>query len=290
MDNGRLYAAVAEVAVFNRALTETEIKAVVSGTAGGGGDPHFYGFGGIFFTWQGHCDLILLKSPKCNNGKSELDIHIRTQRIRKWSTINAIAIKSGENVIEIESNEGVLVLNGNKAESVKTNSLSVTRSITKSSATLKKKTVVYDFVIDSDKMLSVEVNTRTHMVYVTVKGDYPQGTAGILGSPLAPGQFLRDGTNVTGQDVDEFVEDWQIRDTDPQLFHKNRHPHYPHKCLYNMADVKSRSRRLKEIRTVSKEEAMNACSQHCVEALKDYCMEDVIATGDIDSAKDAFYG
>lgn len=286
----RLYAAVAEVAVINRALTETEIKAVVSGTAGGGGDPHFYGFGGIFFTWQGHCDLILLKSPKCNNDETELDIHIRTQRIRKWSTINAIAIKSGESVIEIESTEGVLVLNGNKAESFKTNSLSVTRSIAKSSARLKKKIVVYDFVIDSDKMFSVEVNTRTQMVYVNLKGDYPQGTTGILGSPQDPGQFLRDGTNVTGQDVNEFVEDWQIRDTDPQLFHKNRNPHYPHKCLYNMADVTSKSRRLKEIHTVSKEEAMSVCSLHRSGPLRVYCMEDVVSTGDIDSANDAFYG
>jgi len=288
--SNRLYAAVAEVAVINRALTETEIKAVVSGTAGGGGDPHFYGFGGVFFTWQGHCDLILLKSPKCKISKTELDIHIRTQRIRKWSTINAIAIRSGENVIEIESTEGVLVLNGNKAESVKTNSLSVIRSNHRSSARLKKKIVVYDFVIDSDKMLSIEVNTRTHMIYVNVKGNYPQGTVGILGSPLNPGQFLRDGTNVTGRDINEFVENWQIRDTDPQLFHKNRHPHYPHKCLYDMADVKSRSRRLKEIHTVSKEEAMSACSLHHLGALRDFCMEDVVATGDIDSANDAFYG
>ena len=49
------------------------------------------------------------------------------------------AVTTEENVIEIESNEGVLVLNGNKAKLVNTNSLSVTKSITKSSAKLRKK-------------------------------------------------------------------------------------------------------------------------------------------------------
>jgi len=283
---GRVYAAVAEVAVFNRALTEAEVKAVVSNTAGGGGDPHFYGFGGVYFTWQGHCDVVLVKSPRRNNDETEVEIHIRTQRVRKWSSIETIVIKAGKYLGEINSNEGILVLNGNKVDSVKTNSLSVTKSFTN----LKRKIIIYEFVFDNNKMLSVKVNTMSHMLYVNLKGDYPKGTAGILGSPLNPGWFLRDGTNATGMNVNEFVENWQIRDTDPQLFHKNRHPRYPSKCLYDIADVKSRSRRLKEVHTVSIKEATAACALYRYGPLRDYCIDDVVATGDVDSANDAFYG
>ena len=57
-----------------------------------------------------------------------------------------------------------------------------------------------------------------------------------------------------------------------------------------MADVKSRSRRLKEIHTVLHEEVMSACSLHRLGPLIEYCAEDVVATGDIDPANDASYG
>ena len=96
----------------------------LSDSAGGGGDPHFFGFGGTYFTWQGHCDLVLIKTPKLSNGFN-LEAHVRTKKVRKWSAIGAIAVKVGQDVIEIQSNDGKLNLNGNKVESVHTDKLTV---------------------------------------------------------------------------------------------------------------------------------------------------------------------
>jgi len=275
------YGAAAEITVFSRALTQSEVDIVV-GT----------GFGGILFSWQGHCDIILVKSPKVSKTDKELVIYVRTRKVRQWSTIDSIAIRVGQDVGEIWSDEGVLVLNGKKEESVQTESLTVTKTVTKSFSKLKKMIVEYDFVFDNNKMLQVRVNTRTNMIYTTLNGNFPKETVGILGSPHHPGQFARNGTSMAGKDVNEFVQSWQVRDTDSQLFHERRHPQFPSKCLYNMSEIKSSmaSRRLRELHTVTYEEARAACSIHHPGLLEDFCIDDIFATGDLDSAKDAFYG
>lgn len=157
---------------------------------------------------------------------------------------------------------------------------------------LNKKIILYEFVFDEDKKLDITVNTRTEMVYVSLSGNYPEDTIGILGSPYRPGLFARDGTDMTGKDVNKFVESWQVRDDDPQLFLTSRVPQFPEKCLYNMKEIKrkSRSRRLKEKQEISMDEAIVACADHMPGPLKIFCVKDLIATGDYDSAKDKFYG
>lgn len=257
-------------------------------TAGGGGDPHFYGFGGTFFTWQGHCDVILVKTPKFSNTDSNLEAHIRTKKVRKWSAIDSIAMKVGQDTIEIRSTDGNLVLNGSKVESVRNASFTVVKSASAS----EKRVVLYDFVFDEDKIFQVKVNTRSKMIYATLSGKYPEGTEGILGSPHSPGLFTRNGRSMTNKDVNEFVETWQVRDNDPQLFQQIRFPQFPTKCLYHMSELQSHihSRRLQEVGTITEEEASDACATHHPGPLHDFCIEDVFSTMDLDSAKDAFYG
>lgn len=288
-DGRTFYGAAAEIAIFNRALTAEEINtAATLDTAGGGGDPHFFGFGGLFFTWQGHCDVILVKTPKVSNTETGVDIHIRTRRVRKWSAIDTLAFKVGHDVGEIGSGEGKLMLNGIEVKSIQTDSLTVVKSL----STSKKSTVVYEIVFNKNKILEVKVNIRTKMIYTTLSGAYPHGTVGLLGSPHAQGLYARDGVNMTDKDVNKFVESWQVRETDPSLFHVNRKPQYPEKCVYKVSEAKAdtHSRRLKEVHSVSTEEAAAACAIHRAGPLKAYCIEDVTNTGDLDSAKDTFYG
>lgn len=253
--------------------------------AGGGGDPHFFAFGDIFYTFQGHCDLVLVKTPKFRNG-NKLEVHIRTTKVRKWSKISAIAIKVGADLGEISSHDGNLVLNGHVVDSVETESMQVIKS------NLRKHILLYQFIFEKDKMLEVKVNTSMQMIYTTLSGNYPQGIVGILGSPHKPGLFKRDGTKMTENDVNAFVESWQQRrDADSQLFHGAREPQFPSKCLYDMGGNKSNahSRRLKEVYTVSTEEATAACTFHGSGVFRNFCIEDVLSTGDIESAKDTFY-
>ena len=131
------------------------------------------------------------------------------------------------------------------------------------------------------------------MIYVTATGSYPQGTQGVLGSPHDPGFISRDGTRMGIKDVDAFVESWQVRDSDPRLFHVNRPPQFPSKCMYDMKLIKKMnrsSRVLKEKRTVSRKEAVDACAMHLNKPMRSFCIDDVMMTGDIDSAEEDFYG
>lgn len=263
------------------------INIVCSSNAGGGGDPHFLGFGGIDFTWQGHCDTVLMKTPNYSNTETAVEVHIRTRMVRKWSAIDAIAIKIGQDVVEIESNQGKLVLNRNEVESIQTDSFSVVKSISIS----HDRIVLYKFVIDKDKKLDVKVNTRSKMVYTMFNGDYPPGTVGLLGSPHSPGFFTRDGKNMEGKDINSFAESWQVNESDPRLFHVSRQPQFPSKCLYRMSDTKlnARSRHLREMHEVTVKEATNACATHSRGPLREFCIEDAMLSGDLDSAKDTFY-
>ena len=229
--------------------------------------------------------MILAKTPTFGRNDIDLQIHVRTRRIRKWSAIDGVAFKVCNDVGEIDSNEGKLIINGAIVESLQTETFKVTKS------KLKKKIMQYEFVFDENTIFEVKVNTRGQMIFVNLKGEYPEGTVGILGSPHNPGLFSRDGILMTKKEIDAFVESWQIQDLDPQLFHERRHPQYPSKCLYQMEPTQSRGRRrLKETHTVTMEDATAACAAHPPGPGREFCVEDVYQTGNIDVAEEDFYG
>jgi len=256
--------------------------------AGGGGDPHFNAFGNIFYTWQGSCDVILMKMPKWNSTDPEISVHIRTGKVRQWSAIHAVAVKIEKDVIEIGSTDGKLLLNGRESESIESDLFSVSKYFSKK----QRSTLVYNFDFRHNKRLEVKVNKRTQMIFTTLSGNFPDSTEGLLGSPNNPGLFLRNGTNMTGKDVNKFAESWQINDSDPDLFQKPRVPQFPEKCQYYEPRTQSpiRKRRLKEIHMVSIDEAASACAAHQTGPMKEFCIDDVLNTGDIEAGKDSFYG
>ena len=157
---------------------------------------------------------------------------------------------------------------------------------------MKKKNIQYEFVFNKDKNLVARANTRTKMLFVTLRENFPEVTVGVLGSPHKPGMFARNGTDMAGQDINQFVESWQITADDPKLFQKDRDPQYPTKCLYKISEIKARmrSRHLKEIHGATREEANAACNSHPVGPMRGFCVEDLINTGDFESATDVFYG
>jgi hypothetical protein len=153
--------------------------------------------------------------------------------VRKWSAIDGVAIKFGELVGEIDSNEGNLILNGSKADSYQSEALIITKTA------LKKKMILYNFVIDKDKTLEVKVNKRTRMIFTTVKGNFPKGTVGLLGSPDNPGFYGRDGREMDKQNINAYAEEWQVNNHDPKLFKERRSPQYPEACKYKTSQGES---------------------------------------------------
>lgn len=266
----------------------TQIRISDESSVGAGGDPHFMGFGGIHYSWQGVCDLILLKTPKLSPTNPEISIHIRTGKVRNWSAIHDVAMKVDNNIIEIGSIDGKLILNGNEVNSVKHDTVSVLKSFPKS----KKRIFVYDVDFRNSKKLEIRVNTRSHMINTKVSGNYPTNTAGLLGSAHSSGLISRNGTTMTKQEVNEFAESWQVNDSDPDLFQKSREPKFPSHCQYFESDSKftAGKRRLKEIQNLKLSDAKAACAAHPPGYKQDFCIDDVLATSDIEIAEDPFYG
>ena len=91
---------------------------------------------------------------------------------------------------------------------------------------------------------------------------------------------------MSSKDVDTFVESWQVKDSDPQLFHVKRMPQYSSKYIYDMKQTLS-SRSLKEFHTATRRDATAACAMHKPGPMQEFCIDDAI---DIDSAADDFYG
>ena len=91
--------------------------------------------------------------------------------------------------------------------------------------------------------------------------------------------------------VNVFAETWQVCDEYSHLFNTSRAPQYPEKCIYDIKKTASNhhNRHLKELHTVSMIEATETCAIHRPGALQTFCVDDVIMTGDLDSAKDEFY-
>lgn len=265
----------------------THIRISDEGTVGAGGDPHFVGFGGIHYSWQGVCDLILLKTPKTSSTSPEVSIHIRTSRVRKWSAIHDVAMKVGNDVVEIGSTNGKPILNGKEVESIEHETFSVLRLNPKS-----KRIVVYDVDFRNSKKLELRVNTRSQMINMKVNGIYPKDTVGLLGSPHNPGLISRNGTIMDEKEINKFTESWQVNDRDPDLFQNSREPKFPSQCQYFESQTKStvRERRLKEIHELKLSDARAACAAHQSGYMRDFCVDDVLATGDIDIAEDSFYG
>ena len=96
---------------------------------------------------------------------------------------------------------------------------------------------------------------------------------------------------MSSANVNAFVETWQVRDSDPHLFITNRAHRYPSKCMYDVKKMGSshRNRRLRELHYITKEEATAACSIHHPGLSQNFCVDDVVMTGDLDTAKDEFY-
>ena len=69
--------------------------------------------------------MILIKSPKGADTETDIEMHARTQLIRKWSAISTIAMKIGQDVGVIESSTGKFFFSGIEVQSIQSNALTL---------------------------------------------------------------------------------------------------------------------------------------------------------------------
>lgn len=268
-------------------------------------DPHFKTFNDQYFSYHGQCDMVLSHSNGFADGLG-LHIHIRTTRVNNphmdYSYISGTAVKIGLDVVEV-SEDGALFVNG--AESVflddnedygtyfgRNRNFTIARSIKGE----KKRIIYYDMILGQTMNIQIRSNTKTGMLFVDVNGSFSD-SKGLLGaSPTEERPLLsRDGMiDLTGQ-WNTYGEEWQVNDMDPKLFRDNaRRPQYPHGCLYE-ADTNDNNhahvrRRLMDSRgKVTLDAATNACAHLKKDMKRKFCVDDVMATGDLDILEDPFY-
>jgi len=157
---------------------------------------------------------------------------------------------------------------------------------------------LYELEIDD---VVVETRSMLPLMAVSFSGmdpSFANGTGGLIGK-FPTGELLgRDGITVfehTGEIVTTHSHtqpvnnaiglEWQVRDTDHQLFREVREPAWPDKCVFpTETSMEEQRRRLSS--TISAEAASKACAETHEEGTDEFelCAMDVIAMDDINAA------
>ena len=214
-----------------------------------------------------------------------ITIHVRTTARYDYSYIESAAIKIGEDVFQVSS-YGQHILNGVSKPDMPAviSDYPVTYSVPRENQ--------HKFVIDLGHKRQIIAKVFKDMVTVTfagmTRGDDAEflSTVGLLGHWKNGIRLARDGVTVFG-DPNEYGQEWQVRNTEPQLFMTARQPQYPNKCdMPDLVDRQVKRRRLGE--AISAEDARVACA-HVNKKLQDMCIFDVLATNDLTVARSGVY-
>jgi hypothetical protein len=226
--------------------------------------------------------LIFLDVPTFGGGVG-LTIHIRTKIRYDYSYIASAAVRIGpEDTLQVASFGDYLVNGVVQAE------LPIRLA--------DSYPVTYKRLSDKEHQFEIQLNEQEHIVLTAFKdmvnikmedATYASFglSKGLMGTFGTGTRMARNGTlEFSKDDPNGFVEDWQVRDTDPQLFQSISGPQYPDRCILPNPDepkeARRRRRRLGDSE-VTKDAATKACAHW---DNQDACIFDVMATGDLDLA------
>ena len=118
-------------------------------------------------------------------------------------------------------------------------------------------------------MISIQINIHLY------------DTEGMLGMYDHKGMIGRDRETVVN-DANDMGFQWQVQDPEPHLFHDVQSPQFPDACT--LPSVDKRQRRLKDV----SDEFVQAAQTACIDVepdLQQFCIDDVVLTRDIHTAK-----
>lgn len=249
------------------------------GSPGVCGDPHFKTWAGEFFDYQGQCELKFLDAPDFGQGTGLL-IHIRTKIQNSYSFIESAAIQIGNDVLEVGS-WGEYFLNGVESAELP----AMMGGFPVSYFQRSEKEHIFDIFLGDNRRILIK-NLKE---WVSIHLDNPSDqdfltSTGMMGDFMEGKLMARDGKTVM-TDENAFGQEWQVQPTEPQLFQRSEfEPKAGAQCILPLADGKSAEaqRRLLEERGITREKAEAVCQ--FMPAHKEFCVEDVLATGDLDVA------
>ena len=246
--------------------------------------------------------MVLMRSLGFSSGL-DLEVHIRTTRIDSprvsYSYISGAAVGFGNDVLETMA-DGTLIINGKEPftsteeeeEEQEQTFVFDDMSVVKSFTGLKQKIIVYNVYIGEEgvsggSFIQIRVNTKVEMIFIDAVGVFTD-TTGLLGS--SEGLFARDGVTDMAGRWNSLGEEWQVQAQEPKLFlDKTRAPQNPVGCSYEQTkETVGRRRLLDTAPEVDIGTARKVCSKLRGD-MKDFCITDVLITGDIELPNDPFY-
>jgi von Willebrand factor type D domain len=245
-------------------------------------DPHFRTYDGTFYSFHGQCDLVMARSPSFDNGVG-LEVHARTELVTNWSLIKSAAVRLGKDTFEF-ANDGSYYFNGSKNVEMSTVLLAGEYTVSKQEEIID---VTVNGVIEQEPKLfitidlgnndSIQMHLWKHMI--SVKADIQlEDSEGMLGVWGKTGLVGRD-RDTLALDANDMGFQWQVRDTEPMLFHDVQMPQFPQQCVLPSVD----KRRLRQVSVEFQNSAEEACA-NVDSRLQEFCVKDVILTGDVNVA------
>ena len=229
--------------------------------------------------------------------KYRVTVHIRTTRIdhplMSFSFISSTAIKLDDDILEV-SEDGGLFMNGNDVSESMPSSFAGFE-LSRSTKGTKNNILSYVLDLSNGRYIEIRCNKKNGMLYVDIGGTFSD-SEGLLGNSRTEGFYSRDGSIDLAGQWNSLAEDWQVRSDEPMLFHEVRHPQFPTGCLYESSTTTKRgssnlrhSRRLLDNVGVSEDAAKKACANAASGTKMEFCIADVMVTGDVDIVEDRFY-
>jgi hypothetical protein len=262
-----------------------------------------------------------MRSKSFDGGKG-LSIHVRTTRLDNYrgaaySYISAAAVQMGNTVLEVSAYDGTLLVDGSRQAFAKNDDveeggaeediLSFATGYTLKRSTKGKHGLitVFDLNLGNEEKISIRCNTKSMMLFVDVTG-YFEDSEGLLGAPVGRSEEgLGSRPDATGHRFDmtghwnSYGEEWQVLDTEPNLFQEQRFPQYPQGCVYKSTSFFKKNKMMLRRRLLldSVDEAAlemkarKACAKSSGDdnIINQFCFNDVMATGDLELAEDPFY-
>jgi len=242
------------------------------------GDPHFRMFGGYNFDYHGECDLVLVNNTNLTTGAA-VRIHVRTKILTWYSYIASAAVLLDNEIFEIEGRK--LYLNKKRIDNLPNALSGYTITMVNSTRWCEKKNCTGAIIVNVDlgEDGGIQITSWKGFLYVqvTAEGDGFLGSTGIMGTVERDGLYDRNGSPLS--DEVAYAEEWQVLNTEPKLFASSRYPQHPVPCVRPVRN----SRRIVDEDSESYRAAAIVCSVADVHD-RDFCITDVLATGDTDMA------
>jgi hypothetical protein len=228
-----------------------------------------------------------------------LDLHIRTEIKLNWSFISNVAVRIGGDVFEAVATDDASYYNGiplttfdfpfimegkyivSKKESVQPTLLNPGNQTEMIQNNTK---ISYLIQLDNDDVIALTLHKGIFSVRVAA---FLNDTEGMLG--------VHDGIKgMVGRDHSTELSDpnmmgfeWQVNDTEVMLFHDpDRIPQYPESCILPTGNMPSKTeRRRLRVYEPNFEMAQEACAAIVDQDMYDFCVDDVMLTGDADLAQ-----